>query len=413
MLKLTKKKLLDLANEGKTLWDLYEILQVYNEREYNEYLREVFGDNYEEYNIFNDQVNLNHFKYRVLNNHSTDNIAINDLLKMLDEGKSKIDFMRLFGVITTNKLYKEIKKIFEYSDDIEGFEAFKRRLIKNTKKIMSQNDNTNLNKKHIVYLYATDYLVQNINNEDFNIPKNKEAYILNISYYLKKFGNCHLSNKIMNVCSKNKNINYLSILPFSTEDKVCCTDDIEHLINTALNLKMKGKTPIIVTFNRYNYIKCLSYNIYFCSEASNEILEESICNKMNEKENKNLPYICFDPSYILKLIDTQEIENMLYDTTTNKIIFSEVLDFTLEKMINSNTPKKYTTCFYDIAFSILVNPTMHFIQSTLNFYGSSDFDKQNYINNILNFSLEHPNIKICTDDFEIMEYATYNKIEFV
>lgn len=407
MLKLTKKKLFDLANEGKTLWDLYEILQVYNEREYNEYLREVFGDNYEEYNIFNDQVNLNHFKYRVLNNHSTDNITINDLLKMLNEGKSKIDFMRLFGVITTNKLYKEIKKIFEYSDDTEGFEAFKKRLIKNTKRIMSRNDNTKPEEKNIVYLYALDYLIANQDSENLNIPSNKEAYLFDISYYLNKFGDSSFIRNIIKVFNTNPNVHRLERSEI-IKDTGVGTSDIYFLINAAINLKRIGKIPIIITKNEYNYMKCLYYNIYFYPNvASNELIES--IDKTPKESNVSLPYICYDSSYILKLMEDQnDMENFINDTKSNKIIFSHVLAKVFH-IVEISHMESYYKYFTDIAFSILFNPTMHFVQS-ISYENAYDFDNENFINNVLNLSITHQNISIATDDIDIITYALRNNI---
>lgn len=407
MLKLTKKKLFDLANDGKTLWDLYEILQIYNQRDYNEYLREVFGDNHEEYNIFNDQISLNHFKYRVLNNPSTDNITINDLLKMLDEGKSKIDFMRLFDVITTNKLYKEIKKIFEYSDNTESFEAFKRRLIKNTKRIMLQNDNIKSEEeKKIVYLYALDYLTKNLDNEDFNIPSDKEAYILNISYYLNKFGESNILRKLIATYSKNPNISISSITPINIENNRCFTDDIELLINTALYLKRQGKTPVIVTFNNYNYVKCLSYDIYFCSEIS-DTLEAEIKRKDQKVEDTSLPYVCYDSSYILNLLKNQNIQELL-DTKSNKIIFSHILDDLLYSMWLEHLD--YDSYFHSLAILILINPTFHFVSSVDCNKSNTHFDKIGFINNVLFLNLKYKNIIIASDDLEIIEYAISNKI---
>lgn len=274
------------------------------------------------------------------------------MIRKLDEGKNKIDFMRLFGVITTNKLYKEIKKIFELYDDIKEFEDFKKRLIKNTKNSFTSTyyvDNTKENtdnKDNFVYLYALDFFLVNKYKEYFNISSDKEAYILNISYYLKKFDDDDFLRKLVATYSENPNINISNIKPIYIENNNCFTDDIDLLINTAIYLKSKGKIPIIVTFNNYNYVRCLSYDIYFCSNITDE-LEEKIKNK-NEKEEEDtsLPYIFFDSSSIISLNKNQ-----------------------------------------------------------------THFDKIGFINNILKFSLKHPNISIASEDLEIIEYAILNKLK--
>lgn len=414
MLKLSKNELIQLANEGKTLWDLYEILQVTNEKDYNEYIRWVFCDNYIEYNIFNDQVNLNHFKYRVLNNTSTDYITPDYLIRKLDEGKNKIDFMRLFGVITTNKLYKEIKKIFELYDDIKGFEDFKKRLIKNTKNSFTSTASIDTdptdNKDNFVYLYAIDYLMANRDNKYFNIPSDKEAYILNISYYLKKFDDYDFLRKLAATYSENPNINISNIKPIYIENNNCFTDDIDLLINTAIYLKSKGKIPIIVTFNNYNYVRCLSYDIYFCSKITDE-LEEKIKNKNEKEEDTSLPYIFFDSSSIINLFKNGCIEDLFSDAKNNKVLFSYILEDILYMMWLDNLDE-YKDKFFNLVISILINPTFHFVPSIISLNkNQTHFDKIGFINNILKFSLKHPNISIASEDLEIIEYAILNKLK--
>lgn len=404
MLKLSKNELIDLVNEGKTLWDLYEILQVTNERDYNEYIRKVFGNNYTEYNIFNDQVNLNHIKYRVLNKHSTDYITPDYLIRKLDEGKNKIDFMRIFGVITTNKLYREIKKIFELYDDIKGFENFKKRLIKNTFISTKSLDNTKEKKNNFVYLYALDFFLVNKDKEYFSVSSDKEAYILNISYYLKKFGDGEFSRKLIATYSDNSNINISNIPPIDIENNNCCTDDIELLINVAIHLKSKGKIPIIVTFNNYNYIKCLSYDIYFCSEITDEFEEELKNSNKKEKNTTSLPYVCFDTAYLIKLTKNKNMDKFLSDSTKNKVIFSYVLDDLIYKLCKED--------FFELFISMLINPTLHFVPSIdCNKKFFAHFDKINFINNVLSLSLKHPNISIASEDLEIIEYAILNKLK--
>lgn len=120
-----KEELITCAFEKEyTTWDFFEILNIRSEKGYSVILHSIFSGNTLEYLYFCDQVSLNDKRY--LAKHKTSVIITPEILRrMVDDGSNKIDFLRLFGITSATKLYRQIKEILR--DDDEGYLTFRKK----------------------------------------------------------------------------------------------------------------------------------------------------------------------------------------------------------------------------------------------------------------------------------------------